>query len=139
MVAMVASASGYGTLRRFLSVPVGQHDVDDAGVVPSNSVAVSFRSIYESRYTGAVVFFVPARHRSYAEIDGVDPGPCGMIRFGGCHVIPVFRAGTRQGWAGQTVTTASRGYHGSLGPRKERAAAGLRLPTQITSRPCFLP
>ncbi|XP_075992737.1 calmodulin-regulated spectrin-associated protein patronin isoform X10 [Anticarsia gemmatalis] len=41
MVAMVASASGYGTLRRFLSVPEGQHGVPEAGVVPSTSVAVS--------------------------------------------------------------------------------------------------
>ncbi|CAB3250622.1 unnamed protein product [Arctia plantaginis] len=41
MVAMVASASGYGTLRRFLSVPEGQHNVPEAGVVPSTSVAVS--------------------------------------------------------------------------------------------------
>ncbi|XP_061381422.1 patronin isoform X13 [Danaus plexippus] len=40
MVAMVASASGYGTLRRFLSAPDGQ-DVDNTGVVPSASVAVS--------------------------------------------------------------------------------------------------
>lgn len=43
MVAMVASASGYGTLRRFLSVPEGQHNVPEAGVVPSTSVAVSVR------------------------------------------------------------------------------------------------
>lgn len=42
MVAMVASASGYGTLRRFLSAPDGQ-DVDNTGVVPSASVAVSVR------------------------------------------------------------------------------------------------
>lgn len=43
MVAMVASASGYGTLRRFLSVPEGQHDVEEVGAVPSTSVAVSVR------------------------------------------------------------------------------------------------
>lgn len=43
MVAMVASASGYGTLRRFLSVPEGQHDIEDVGAVPSTSVAVSVR------------------------------------------------------------------------------------------------
>ncbi|XP_059058179.1 patronin isoform X3 [Achroia grisella] len=41
MVAMVASASGYGTLRRFLSVPEGQHEMGEAGVVPTTSVAVS--------------------------------------------------------------------------------------------------
>lgn len=41
MVAMVASASGYGTLRRFLSAPEGQHDVEEVGAVPSTSVAVS--------------------------------------------------------------------------------------------------
>ncbi|CAH0602859.1 unnamed protein product [Chrysodeixis includens] len=41
MVAMVASASGYGTLRRFLSVPEGQHSAAEAGIGPSNSVAVS--------------------------------------------------------------------------------------------------
>lgn len=40
MVAMVASASGYGTLRRFLSAPEGQHDME-AAVVPTTSVAVS--------------------------------------------------------------------------------------------------
>ncbi|XP_060802957.1 patronin isoform X10 [Amyelois transitella] len=40
MVAMVASASGYGTLRRFLSAPEGQRDME-AGVVPTTSVAVS--------------------------------------------------------------------------------------------------
>ncbi|XP_049883699.1 patronin-like isoform X3 [Pectinophora gossypiella] len=40
MVAMVASASGYGTLRRFLSAPDG-HGVEQAGGVPSASVAVS--------------------------------------------------------------------------------------------------
>ncbi|CAG9566515.1 unnamed protein product [Danaus chrysippus] len=44
MVAMVASASGYGTLRRFLSAPDGQ-DVDNTGVVPSASVAVSKFSV----------------------------------------------------------------------------------------------
>ncbi|XP_026314535.1 patronin-like isoform X4 [Hyposmocoma kahamanoa] len=41
MVAMVASASGYGTLRRFLSAPEGQHDVEEVGAAPSTSVAVS--------------------------------------------------------------------------------------------------
>ncbi|XP_047514588.1 patronin-like isoform X5 [Pieris napi] len=40
MVAMVASASGYGTLRRFLSAPNGAHSGDPA-FVPSASVAVS--------------------------------------------------------------------------------------------------
>ncbi|XP_045511923.1 patronin-like isoform X9 [Pieris brassicae] len=40
MVAMVASASGYGTLRRFLSAPNGAHS-DDPAFVPSASVAVS--------------------------------------------------------------------------------------------------
>ncbi|KAL4712993.1 hypothetical protein ACJJTC_012063 [Scirpophaga incertulas] len=40
MVAMVASASGYGTLRRFLSAPEG-HGVEDTAVVASTSVAVS--------------------------------------------------------------------------------------------------
>lgn len=43
MVAMVASASGYGTLRRFLSAPDGQNVVEEAGAVPSTSVAVSVR------------------------------------------------------------------------------------------------
>lgn len=40
MVAMVASASGYGTLRRFLSAPDGQ-EIENTGVIPSASVAVS--------------------------------------------------------------------------------------------------
>ncbi|XP_072937138.1 patronin isoform X3 [Epargyreus clarus] len=39
MVAMVASASGYGTLRRFLSAPEGH--AEEAAVVPSASIAVS--------------------------------------------------------------------------------------------------
>ncbi|XP_028172023.1 patronin isoform X3 [Ostrinia furnacalis] len=41
MVAMVASASGYGTLRRFMSAPEGQPGMEEAAVVTSTSVAVS--------------------------------------------------------------------------------------------------
>lgn len=45
MVAMVASASGYGTLRRFLSAPDGQ-GVDVTGdVATTTSVAVSVRML----------------------------------------------------------------------------------------------
>ncbi|CAG4943340.1 unnamed protein product [Colias eurytheme] len=43
MVAMVASASGYGTLRRFLSAPEGA-DTNNPSAVPGASVAVSMMS-----------------------------------------------------------------------------------------------
>lgn len=46
MVAMVASASGYGTLRRFLSAPEGQGS--DEGM-PSASVSVSVRDSFSPR------------------------------------------------------------------------------------------
>lgn len=42
MVAMVASASGYGALRRFLSAPEGDSH-DEVGVVPGASIAVSVK------------------------------------------------------------------------------------------------
>lgn len=38
---MVASASGYGTLRRFLSAPEGQPETGQTGIVPGASIAVS--------------------------------------------------------------------------------------------------
>ncbi|CAH0405077.1 unnamed protein product [Chilo suppressalis] len=41
MVAMVASASGYGTLRRFMSAPEGQPGAEDSAASPTASVSVS--------------------------------------------------------------------------------------------------
>ncbi|KAJ0182119.1 hypothetical protein K1T71_002841 [Dendrolimus kikuchii] len=85
MVAMVASASGYGTLRRFLSAPDGQ-PVEETAVVPGASVAVSSKQRASIKWLLSKAFNnrVPDNlqepfYRDHEEQEHLKPPICGGL------------------------------------------------------------
>ncbi|XP_062524367.1 patronin isoform X13 [Bombyx mori] len=84
MVAMVAS--GYGTLRRFLSAPEGQHGANEAGVASSASVAVSSKQRASIKWLLSKAFNnrVPENlqepfYRDHEDLEHLKPPICGGL------------------------------------------------------------
>ncbi|XP_028036101.1 patronin isoform X14 [Bombyx mandarina] len=84
MVAMVAS--GYGTLRRFLSAPEGQHSANEAGVASSASVAVSSKQRASIKWLLSKAFNnrVPENlqepfYRDHEDLEHLKPPICGGL------------------------------------------------------------
>ncbi|XP_037297737.1 patronin isoform X11 [Manduca sexta] len=85
MVAMVASASGYGTLRRFLSAPEGQHAADEpAGSTASVAVSSKQRASIKWLLSKAFNNRVPENlqepfYRDHEDQEHLKPPICGGL------------------------------------------------------------